>query len=96
MILDNQSEETKRRLGYYDKPDKLCDFLRKKRKECGLTLRRFAVDIGMSPTEYSKLERGELSPTIFEMYAISERLDVDFAKLSAAFIARAFDEPIEI
>jgi transcriptional regulator with XRE-family HTH domain len=78
------------------KSDKLTWFLRDRRKECGLGLRRFAADVGMTPTEYSKLERGELSPNFEEMANIAERLDTDFAKLSAAFIAREFGEDIEI
>lgn len=96
MILDIQSEEVKRKLGYYKKCDKLCIFLREKRRERGYTLRRFSTQIGMTSTEYSKLERGELSPNAEEIMSISDFLGVDLLKLICAFAARELGEPIEI
>lgn len=96
MILDLQTEEVKKKLGYYNKPDKLCEFLRKKRREKGYTLREFSKEIGVSAKEYSSLENNRLSPDVFEMYAIAQVLDIDFAMLAGAFISRVFEEEIVI
>ncbi len=96
MILDLQPEEIKRKLGYYNKQDKLCVFLRKKRREEEYTLRKFAAELGISGYEYTKLEKGDESPNLEEMVTISELLNIDFTILSAAFIARAMNEPINI
>ena len=88
MILDIQSEEVKQKLGYYDKPDKLTYFLRENRINRGYTLRRFAVKLGMTPTEYTKLEKGEIRPTKCEIETIADCFDVDIEKLTSDFKAR--------
>jgi transcriptional regulator with XRE-family HTH domain len=58
--------------------------VRKLRKKKGISLRKFAGRVGMSPTYLSKVERNEFKPPgEKKIIAIAEALDIDSDELLA-------------
>ena len=63
-------------------PNRFGELLREKRLACGLTLRKFAEQLGVSPTYVSGVENGALPPpTVDRIEKISELLGVPVDEL---------------
>jgi transcriptional regulator with XRE-family HTH domain len=55
---------------------RMCDRLRRARREQGLSQRDLAVQAGVSPSLISQVERGRASPSVATLYAIVTILDL--------------------
>jgi transcriptional regulator with XRE-family HTH domain len=60
---------------------KLGNYLRKARKEAGLSQEEFADKIGINRTYYGNLERGENGASIDKLQKISKVLNVPLSEL---------------
>lgn len=55
-----------------------CTFLKNKRTELGLSLRKFCLDNDIDPSNYSKIERGIIKPPAEpQLKKIAQALDID-------------------
>jgi transcriptional regulator with XRE-family HTH domain len=55
--------------------------IRRLRQEKGITMRAFALDMGVEHSQLSKIERGINNPTISTVLAISETLKIPMKEL---------------
>ncbi len=58
--------------------EKLANMLREARTLKGKSLRNFAVDIKISPSYISLIERGDISPSPQALRKICQALDLDY------------------
>ena len=66
-----------------EKTKEVGDHIRKRRKECGLTIQQLADRIHKSRASVSKYETGEITLDIEPLYEISEVLDIEASRLLA-------------
>lgn len=70
------------KIGWCKKKMKICEYLKMKRLELGLSQRKFAELAGMKFQNYQKYERGEIVPTLQTLKKITEVYGI---KLSETF-----------
>jgi transcriptional regulator with XRE-family HTH domain len=58
--------------------------LRERRERRGLSLRKLAAELGISPSALSQIETGRSRPTVGTLYAIVSELDLSLDELFAA------------
>jgi transcriptional regulator with XRE-family HTH domain len=61
--------------------------LRAERERRGLSVRRLAADVGISPSALSQIETGKSRPSVSTLYAIVSALDLSFDGLFASLAA---------
>ena len=64
---------------------KLGKFIAQKRIAIGLTQSDLASVVGNNPQNISRIERGEVNPTIFWLYQLSEAFGLTLAELIDEF-----------
>ena len=57
------------------------DKIRRIRITKGLSIQNLAYEIGIEYTQLSRIERGKINTSIFQLFLISRALEVDFADI---------------
>ena len=55
--------------------------IRKIRNEKGLSIQNLAYEIGIEYTQLSRIERGKINTSIFQLFVISRALQVNFSEI---------------
>lgn len=55
--------------------------IRSIRTQKGLTIQELAFDVGVEYTQLSRIERGKINTSIFQLFLIARALDVSFAEI---------------
>ena len=55
--------------------------IRKIRNEKGLSIQNLAYEIGSEYTQLSRIERGKINTSIFQLFVISRALQVNFSEI---------------
>ena len=64
---------------------KFGQFVKKKRIELDLSQANLAYKVGNNYQNISRLERGEISPTLFWCYKLAEAFDMDLSEIIKEF-----------
>lgn len=51
------------------------------RQSKGLTIEQLAFEIGVEYTQLSRIERGRINTSVFQLFLISKALNVDFSEI---------------
>ena len=55
--------------------------IRSLRQKMGLTMEQLAFEVGIEYTQLSRIERGIINTSVYQLFIISRALQVDFAEI---------------
>lgn len=56
--------------------------IRNIRQSKGLTIEQLAFEVGIEYTQLSRIERGRINTSIFQLFLVSKALDISFSEIT--------------
>ncbi len=65
--------------------------IRKIRQSKGLTIKKLALETGVEYTQLSRIERGQINTSVFQLFLISRALNINFSEIINGLDGIQFD-----